>query len=154
MHLQLFSPLELLSRDHSALSTFLHGTNVFQGPGLPPSNAVHPFSSIPDHTLIPDDPLPRDYFPARKGMTTFFFRFGIPPTSPASIDFKGVARVKYSIRAFCQVLYRGEIRLVTGHLDVNVVERFDEDAVVRKDIDRTCFSESGRMWIQGRVHGN
>lgn len=38
--------VELTSRDHSATSTFLHTRRVFQGPGLPPSNAVQPHQLV------------------------------------------------------------------------------------------------------------
>ncbi|KIJ50950.1 hypothetical protein M422DRAFT_158742, partial [Sphaerobolus stellatus SS14] len=37
---ELFATQELNSRDHSATSTFLHSRRLFQGHGLPPSNAV------------------------------------------------------------------------------------------------------------------
>ena len=33
---------ELTSRDHNATSVFLHSRRVYQGPGVPPSNAVLP----------------------------------------------------------------------------------------------------------------
>lgn len=43
--------------------------------------------------------------------------------------------------------------MVTGHLDLNVVEAFDADLVSRKDVERTTYGEDSRLWLQGRVPG-
>ncbi|KAH9983300.1 hypothetical protein BJV77DRAFT_954521 [Russula vinacea] len=83
---------ELTSRDHSATSTFLHTRRLFQGPGLPPSNAVLP------HPVAGEPPLLAHHHRARRGLTTFLFRLPLPHTSPPSIDFgNGLARIRYEV---------------------------------------------------------
>ncbi|TCD63942.1 hypothetical protein EIP91_004752 [Steccherinum ochraceum] len=144
---ELFAIEELTSRDHSATSTFLHSRRVFQGPGLPPSNAVHP------HPLIGEPPLPLDYYPARRGITTFLFRFSLPPSLPSAINFgNGLANVKYEIRASVGVAWKGERRLVTDKKQVDVVEQFEED-YTRGDPEGVIIGENGKMWVQGRLVG-
>ncbi|KAG1738398.1 uncharacterized protein EDB91DRAFT_458143 [Suillus paluster] len=123
MMVELFAVQEITSRDHSATSTFIHSRRLFQGPGLPPSNAIQ-------SDFIPppgEPPLPAHHYPARRGLTTFFFRFPLPPSSPASISF-GPAQIRYEIRASVGVAWRGEKRLVTDQQDVNVVEYCDSRA--------------------------
>lgn len=132
-------------RDRLATNTFLHLTRYFQGPSLPPSNAVHPYA------LPGAEPLPAGYYPARKGTTTFFFRFPIPSTSPSSIDFgKSLAKLRYEVRASVGLSWEGGRQLLITKKDVDVVEgpcevgeRFSSRNVV--------ISEKGKMWIQGRV---
>lgn len=138
--------LELTSRDHSATSTFLHSKRLFQGPGLPPSNAVHPFPTPGD------PPLPSHYHHARRGITTFLFQFPLPESSPSSIDFgSGLARLRYEVRASVGVFWKGEKKLVTDKRQVNVVERFDE--LNRVSPEGIVVGENGKIWMQGKVLG-
>ncbi|CAE6429818.1 unnamed protein product [Rhizoctonia solani] len=133
---------ELNSRDHAATSTFIHTRRVFQGPGLPPSNAV-----------LPEDEkgrFPPHHFPARRGITSFFFRFPLPLTSPASVDFgSGLAKIRYEIRASASVAWKGERRLVTDSQEVQVVE----SAMQEVESAGTVVGESGKIWVQGKVLG-
>jgi hypothetical protein len=140
-------PLELTSRDHSATSTFLHSRRLFQGPGLPPSNAVQPYP-------LPGDPtLPRDYHQARRGLSTFLFRFPIPSSSPSSLSFGGgLAQVKYEVRASVGVAWKGEKRLVTDKREVDVVECFEED-FTRVEPEGVVVGENGKIWAHGRIVG-
>ena len=120
---------------------------MFQGPGLPPSNAVHP------HPLVGEPPLPLDHYPARRGTTTFLFRFELPNSSPSSINFgNGLANVKYEVRASVGVSWKGEKRLVTDKKEVDVVERFEED-FNRGEPEGVIVGENGKMWVQGRMIG-
>lgn len=141
----LTSRLELTSRDHSATNTFLHLTRYFQGEGLPPSNAVHahPLSET-------DEALPAGYYEARKGRTTFFFRFPLPPSSPASIDFnKGLAKLKYEVRASAGISWRSEMQRVTERKEIMVVEL----PVSNVDAEQVVVAENGKFWVQGRLLG-
>lgn len=144
---ELFAIEELTSRDHSATQTFLHSRRVFQGPGLPPSNAVHPFPK-------PDEPaLPANYYHARRGTTAFLFRFPLPESSPSSINFgSGVAQLRYEVRATVGVVYRGERRLVTDKKVVDVVERYQDDPS-RPEPEGVLVGESGKILMQGKVMG-
>ncbi|KAI0763340.1 hypothetical protein BD413DRAFT_643412 [Trametes elegans] len=138
---------ELTSRDHSATSTFLHSRRLFQGPGLPPSNSVHPYPSPGD------PPLPANYYHARRGITTFLFQFPLPESSPSSIDFgSGLARLRYEARASVGVAWKGEKKLVTDKKPVDVVERFEED-FSRVDPEGVIVGENGKIWMQGKVLG-
>jgi hypothetical protein len=136
---------ELTSRDHSATSTFIHAIRLFQGQGLPPSNAVL------THALPNEPPLPPHYWQARRGQTSFLFRFPLPPCTPGSIDFgRGLARVRYEVRATAGVVWKGERRLVTHAHDAPVVE----DAVdVDMKAEAVVVGENGKIWAQGRVIG-
>lgn len=139
--------LELLSRDHSAAQTFLHSRRIFQGPGLPPSNAVHPYPS-------PGEILLKDYYPARRGVTTFLFRIPIPATSPPSINFgSNVARIRYEVRATVGVLWKGEKQLVLCKNEVNVIERYDPRSPLTRP-DAVAISENGRIWVEGEIVGD
>ncbi|CAE6379921.1 unnamed protein product [Rhizoctonia solani] len=139
---ELMAYQELNSRDHAATSTFIHTRRIFQGPGLPPSNAV-----------LPEDEkgrFPPHHFPARRGITTFFFRFPLPLTSPASVDFgSGLAKIRYEIRASASVAWKGERRLVTDTQEVQVVE----SAMQEVESAGTVVGESGKIWMQGKVLG-
>jgi hypothetical protein len=139
--------VELTSRDHSATSTFLHNRRLFQGPGLPPSNAVlaYPIPGAP--------PLPENYHHARKGLTTFIFRLPLPISSPSAINFgSGLARVKYEIRASAAVAYKGENRLVTEKKEVDVVESYEED-FDRRFPEGVIVGENGKIWMQAKLVG-
>ncbi|TBU56615.1 hypothetical protein BD310DRAFT_907616 [Dichomitus squalens] len=144
---ELYAIEELTSRDHSATSTFLHTRRLFQGPGLPPSNSVHPFPSPGD------PPLPSNYYHARRGITTFFFQIPLPESSPSSIEFgSGLARLRYEVRASVGVSWKGENKLVTDKKPVDVVELFEDD-LVRGAAEGIVVGENGKIWMQGKVLG-
>ncbi|KAJ7692164.1 hypothetical protein B0H17DRAFT_1062129 [Mycena rosella] len=147
MMVELFAIQELTSRDHSATSTFLHSRRLFQGPGLPPSNAVQPHP-------VPGEPLlPSHYHQARRGQSTFLFRFPLPSSSPSSINFGGdLARVRYELRASVGVCWKGEKRLVTDRSDLQVVECFAEDPS-RPEPEGVVVGENGKIWAQGKIVG-
>lgn len=148
---------ELTSRDHSATSTFIHTRRLFQGPGLPPSNAVlaHPVAGEP--------PLPAHYHQARRGLTTFLFRIPLPPSSPPSIDFgNGLARIRYEVSACAGVAWKNQNRLVTSQCPVDVLQRYpgDDDPVLGDDSlhnwpapECLVIGEGGKVWAQARVLG-
>jgi hypothetical protein len=139
---------ELTSRDHSATSIFLHSRRLFQGPGLPPSNAVLP------HPIPGELPLPQHYHQARRGKTTFFFRVPTPITSPSTIDFgNGLACVRYEVKCTVGVAWRGEKILVTDEKSVDVVESYEENDFSRIEPEGIVVGEKGKIWIQGRVVG-
>ncbi|PIL32358.1 hypothetical protein GSI_05604 [Ganoderma sinense ZZ0214-1] len=144
---ELYAIEELTSRDHSATSTFLHSRRLFQGPGLPPSNSVHPYPAPGD------PPLPSNYYHARRGITTFFFQFPLPESSPSSIEFgSGLARLRYEVRASVGVAWKGEKKLVTDKKPVEVVEQFESDPV-RGEAEGIIVGENGKIWMQGKVLG-
>ncbi|KAI9001466.1 hypothetical protein BD414DRAFT_533215 [Trametes punicea] len=144
---ELYAIEELTSRDHSATSTFLHSRRLFQGPGLPPSNSVHPYPSPGD------PPLPAHYYHARRGITTFLFQFPLPESSPSSIDFgSGLARLRYEVRASVGVAWKGEKKLVTDKKAVDVVERLEDD-FNRVEPEGVIVGENGKIWMQGKVLG-
>ncbi|KAI0750053.1 hypothetical protein C8Q80DRAFT_1269833 [Daedaleopsis nitida] len=144
---ELYAIEELTSRDHSATSTFLQSKRLFQGPGLPPSNSVHPFPAPGD------PPLPSTYYHARRGMTTFLFQFPLPESSPSSIEFgSGLARLRYEVRASVGVFWKGEKKLVTDKKAIDVVERLEED-FNRVEPEGVIVGESGKIWMQGKVIG-
>ncbi|KAJ7621716.1 hypothetical protein DFH06DRAFT_1232550 [Mycena polygramma] len=147
MMVELFAIQELTSRDHSATSTFLHSRRLFQGPGLPPSNAVQP------HPVPGEPPFPSNYHQARRGQSTFLFKFPLPSSSPSSINFGGdLARVRYELRASVGVLWKGEKRLVTARDDIQVVECFNEDPS-RPEPEGVVVGENGKIWAQGKIVG-
>lgn len=138
---------ELTSRDHSATSTFLHTRRLFQGPGLPPSNAVQA------HPLPGDPPLPEHHYQARRGISTFLFRIPLPASSPPSISFGAdLATIKYELRASVSVYWKGEKKLVMCKKDVQVVESFEED-MGRQAPEGVVVGEYGKIWVQGKVVG-
>ena len=137
----------MTSRDHSATSTFLHSRRFFQGPGLPPSNAVQAYPEPGDL------PLPKHYYHARRGLSTFLFRIPLPSSSPSSIRFGGnLARVKYELRATVAVIWKGERRLVTHTREVDVVESWGID-FSRVEPEGIVVGEHGKIWAQGKVIG-
>lgn len=145
MMVELFAVQEITSRDHSCTSTFVHSRRLFQGPGLPPSNAIQSGFEPP-----PGEPaLPAHHYPARRGLTTFFFRFPLPPSSPASITF-GPAQIRYEIRASVGVAWRGDKRLVTDQQEVNVVEHCDGWAPSKR-LQGFGTAEGGNIWAQAFV---
>ncbi|KAF9450465.1 hypothetical protein P691DRAFT_810282 [Macrolepiota fuliginosa MF-IS2] len=147
---ELFGFQELTSRDHSARMTFLHTRRLFQGPGLPPSNAVYAYP------LPEDPPFPEDYYKAKRGHSTFLFRIPLPISSPASIDFAGgLARVRYEVRASIGIFWKGDKVVVVDKSDVGVVESFQEDlfGAGRAEEGVVVVGEAGRFWMHGRVVG-
>ena len=143
---------ELTSRDHSATSTFLHTRRFFQGPGLPPSNAVLP------HPVAGEPPLPAHHHRARRGLTSFLFRLHLPPSSPPSIDFgNGLARIRYEVRASVGVAWKDQNRLVTDKCPVDVLQRHPGDDGLDFDTwpapEGLIVGEGGKIWVQGRVLG-
>jgi len=143
---------ELTSRDHSATSTFLHTRRIFQGPGLPPSNAVLP------HPVAGEPPLPAHHHRARRGLTTFLFRLRLPSSSPPSIDFgNGLARIRYEVRASVGVAWKDQNRLVTDKCPVDVLQRYPGDDGLDFDTwpapEGLIVGEGGKIWVQGRVLG-
>jgi len=136
---------EITSRDHSATSTFIHSRKLFQGPGLPPSNAIQSDFNFSSE----ESSLPAHHYPARRGLTTFFFRFPLPPSSPASISF-GPAQIRYEIRASVGVAWRGEKRLVTDQRDINVVECCDTLGPPERP-QGVAIAEGGNIWAQAFV---
>jgi hypothetical protein len=138
--------IELSSRDHSATSIFLSSKRLFQGPGLPPSNAVlaHPVPGAP--------PLPLHHFQARKGSTTFFFNFPIPLSSPNTINFgNGLAKVRYEVRVTVGAFWKGEKTYVRDSKEVDIAECLVESRLQREPT--TIVAETGKMWIQGQILG-
>jgi hypothetical protein len=151
---------ELTSRDHAATSTFLHIHRLFQGPSLPPSNAVLP------HPVAGEPPLPAHHHRARRGLTTFLFRLPLPPSSPPSIDLgNGLARIRYEVRASVGVAWKDQNRLVTDKCPVDVLQRYpggidatgDEGGSFDFDTwpapEGLIVGEGGKIWVQGRVLG-
>ncbi|KAI0314333.1 hypothetical protein OF83DRAFT_458051 [Amylostereum chailletii] len=138
---------ELTSRDHSAKSTFLHSRRIYQGAGVPPSNAVLP------HPLAGEPLLPANYYQARKGITSFLFKFPLPPSSPSSINFgAGLACVRYEVRASVGAAWKGDRKLVTDQKVAEVVEKYEEDFdhVVPEGV---VVGDHGKIWVQGKVVG-
>ncbi|KAH8827574.1 hypothetical protein DL96DRAFT_1680026 [Flagelloscypha sp. PMI_526] len=143
----LFAIQELTSRDHSATSTFLHVTRRFQGEGLPPSNAVHPYP------LPNSPPLPEHYHGARRGTSSFLFKLPLPANSPSSISFGNkLANVKYMVRATVGVFWKGEKRLVVSTKELDVVGAFDWDSA-RNEPEGVTVGENGKIWMMGKVVG-
>ncbi|KAG9054821.1 hypothetical protein FS842_004040 [Serendipita sp. 407] len=146
MMVELVAVQELTSRDHSATSTFISSKRLFQGPNLPPSNAVfaHPQPGAPA--------LPPHYHQARKGCTTFFFNFPIPQSSPNSINFgNGLAKVTYEIRGTVAVFWKGERTSVKSSKEVVVTECLVDSRVSREP--STLVAEGGKMVVQAQVVG-
>ncbi|KAF8071531.1 hypothetical protein FPV67DRAFT_879215 [Lyophyllum atratum] len=147
MMVELFALQELTSRDHSATSTFLHSRRLFQGPELPPSNAVQA------HPQPGDPPLPQNYHQARRGISTFLFRIPLPSSAPSSISFgSDLARVRYEVRATVGVVWKGEKRLVTCKREIDVVESYEVD-FSRVEPEGVVVGESGKIWVKGNVVG-
>ncbi|KAG6334798.1 hypothetical protein ID866_4287 [Astraeus odoratus] len=145
MMVELYAIEEIISRDHTATTTFIHSRRIFQGPGLPPSNAVYT-----DYTPTTGElSLPAHHHAARRGLTTFFFRFPLPHSSPASIKF-GPASIRYEVRASVSVAWRGDKRLVTDTREVKVVESLD--ALTSAEIPQAVtIAEGGKLWVQASI---
>ena len=86
-------------------------------------------------------------------MTTFLFRFPLPPSCPSSINFgSGLAAIRYEVRATVGVAYKGENKLVFDKKQVDVVEAFEFD-FARPDPETVVVGESGKIWLQARLLG-
>ncbi|KAG8905349.1 hypothetical protein FRB99_000177 [Tulasnella sp. 403] len=134
---------ELTSRDHAATSTFIHLRRYFQGHGLPISNAVQ-LEGPPDAPT-----LPREYHPARKGQTSFFFSFPLPSSAPSSISFgNGLAQVRYEIIAHIEVFWKGEKRVVAAQKPIDVVECLPQ---LQERPPAIVLGEGGKIHIQARL---
>jgi hypothetical protein len=121
--------------------TFLHTKRSFQGPGLPPSNAVYGLLS---------DELPGDYYQAKRGHSTFLFRIPLPPSSPASINFaNGLARIRYEVRGSVGIFWKGDRQFVIDKEEVGVLESSEEDL----EEGVVVVGEGGRFWVHGRLVG-
>ncbi|GJJ08717.1 hypothetical protein Clacol_002936 [Clathrus columnatus] len=133
----------LNSRDHTATTTFVHSHRLFQGHGLPPSNAVY------DHTNPQDPSFPPNYFPGRKGITTFFFKFPTPVSSPSSVSFASdVARIEYKVRVNIGVAYKGDVRLLTNTVDAELVQCQDMEGTVEEHV---VIGENGKVYVRGKL---
>ncbi|KAG8806806.1 hypothetical protein FRC17_004804 [Serendipita sp. 399] len=146
MMVELVAVQELTSRDHSATSTFISSKRIFQGPNLPPSNAVfaHPQPGAP--------PLPPHYHQARKGCTTFFFTFPIPESSPNSISFgNGLAKITYEVRATVAAYWKGERTSVKSSKEVTITECLVDSRVPKEP--STLVAEGGKMVVRAQVVG-
>ena len=108
--------IELKSQDHTS-SRRLFSTEIkFQGPSLPPSNAILPSYT----TSLPGGP--GDFLPARKGRTRFPFTFELPLTTASSASIYNNARRFYELRAIGTSRFDGEVSFVSKKLVVDVVE--------------------------------
>jgi hypothetical protein len=94
-------------------------------------------------------PLPAHHYAARRGQTTFFFRFPVPASSPSSINF-GPASIRYEIRASVSVAWRGDKRLVTDKREVKVVEGWDPTNAAPSP-QAVVITEGGRIWAQATL---
>lgn len=144
MMVELYAIEDIISRDHTATSTFIHSRRIFQGPGLPLSNAVYS-----DYVPPAGEHLPAHHYAARRGLTTFFFRFPLPYSSPASLKF-GPASIRYEVRASASVAWRGDRRLVTDTCEVKVVESLDtlSSTTIPQAV---TIAEGGRVWAHARI---
>lgn len=141
---------ELTSKHHAATSQFVDTRRFFQGPSLPPSNAVRPRY---ENTALDDSKLPVDYHPARKGITSFLFKLSLPSNAPSSLQFGGtLASVTYRLKAAAEVFWRGEHRLVTDVHSITVVESpLQGVGDTGEDVGVVVVSEGGKMWTHGRI---
>ena len=86
-------------------------------------------------------------------MTTFLFKFPLPPSCPSSIDFgSGLATIRYEVRATVGVAYKGENKLVFDKKQVDIVEAFELE-FSRVDPEAVAVGESGRIWLQAKLLG-
>ncbi len=137
------------------MQLFLFNRTLFQGEGLPPSNAV-----------LPTAPGAGGYYSARKGRTTFPFSFALPRSAPSSVSFAGHAALRYTLKATAQVSWEGARSLVAARTDALVVERWTDDgADGDNDEDLARYSEpregvadtrlfmggAGQVWLEAGV---
>ncbi|GAA5881782.1 hypothetical protein JCM16303_006449 [Sporobolomyces ruberrimus] len=132
---------ELRNRDHTATKRILYSRLMFQGPQLPPSNAVVAGSS----------PSQGGYFPALRGRTRFGFSFDLPKDLPSTCSFGANAVVRYELRAFVSSLFEGEVDLKSEKKETLVVERWEDwrkgnwSTGVEKEADQEARGREGGL---------
>ncbi|GAA5962880.1 hypothetical protein JCM3765_005902 [Sporobolomyces pararoseus] len=131
---------ELRNRDHTATKRIFYSRLLFQGPGLPPSNAVVAGSSASQG----------GYFPALRGRTRFDFSFDLPKDLPSTCAFGANAVVRYELRAFASSIFEGDVDLKSEKKDVLVVERWDD---WRKGNWSTGVEKEAEQELRGREGG-
>ncbi|ORZ14372.1 hypothetical protein BCR41DRAFT_371201 [Lobosporangium transversale] len=104
---------EITSKDFTATQSFLSSRLCFQGPNIPPSNAVH-------------GPCDEDgFWMAKKGKTTFPFAFQLPLDCPSSLVFGQTASLRYVVTGLVQVFYHGKDETIMKTKEAFVVEAWD-----------------------------
>lgn len=131
---------ELRNRDHTATKRILYSRLLFQGSGLPPSNAVAAGSS----------PSQGGYYPALRGRTRFDFSFDLPKDLPSTCSFGANAVVRYELRAFASSIFEGDVDLKSEKKEVLVVERWDD---WRKGNWSTGIEKEAEQALRGREGG-
>ncbi|GAA6016111.1 hypothetical protein JCM11491_000671 [Sporobolomyces phaffii] len=131
---------ELRNRDHTATKRIVYSRLLFQGPGLPPSNAVVTGSS----------PSQGGYFPALRGRTRFDFAFDLPKDLPSTSSFGANAVVRYELRAFASSLFEGDVDLKSEKKEVLIVERWDD---WRKGNWSSGLAKDAEQELRGREGG-
>ncbi|KAG0096788.1 hypothetical protein BGZ93_003986 [Podila epicladia] len=104
---------EITSRELTATQSFLSSRLSFQGPDIPPSNAVSG----------PCDEY--GFWTAKKGKTTFPFAFQLPLDCPSSLVFGQTASLRYVVTGLVQVFYHGRDETVLKTKEAFVVEAWD-----------------------------
>ncbi|KAA1071053.1 hypothetical protein PGTUg99_004291 [Puccinia graminis f. sp. tritici] len=149
--IEFFGIEELKLLDHSAQSS-IHGPHkcIFQGPALPPSNAV----------ATSEAPIGGHYYTALRGRTKFPFSFPLPSKLPSSTNFNDKARVCYALKATCQVLSiesRQNV-LVTKSKTIQIVEKlldwndtkFHEPVEMRGELRDPTGTGAG-VWAEVKI---
>ncbi|KAI9606843.1 hypothetical protein H4Q26_006382 [Puccinia striiformis f. sp. tritici PST-130] len=141
---------ELKLLDHSAQSS-IHGPQkcIFQGPALPPSNAV----------ATSEAPIGGHYYTALRGRTKFPFSFPLPSKLPSSTNFNDKARVSYALKATCQVLSiesrqnvlvtKSKIQIVEKLLDWNDT-KYHEPVEMRGEL-RDATGTGAGVWAEVKI---
>ncbi|KFH68591.1 hypothetical protein MVEG_05401 [Podila verticillata NRRL 6337] len=104
---------EITSRELTATQSFLSSRLCFQGPDIPPSNAVSG----------PCDEY--GFWTAKKGKTTFPFAFQLPLDCPSSLVFGQTASLRYVVTGLVQVFYHGRDETILKTKEAFVVEAWD-----------------------------
>ncbi|KAG0031619.1 hypothetical protein BGZ81_000897 [Podila clonocystis] len=104
---------EITSRELTATQSFLSSRLSFQGPDIPPSNAVSG----------PCDEF--GFWTAKKGKTTFPFAFQLPLDCPSSLVFGQTASLRYVVTGLVQVFYHGRDETILKTKEAFVVEAWD-----------------------------
>ncbi|KAF9366042.1 hypothetical protein BGX34_006753 [Mortierella sp. NVP85] len=104
---------EITSKEFTATQSFLSSRLSFQGPNIPPSNAVHG----------PCDE--NGFWMAKKGKTTFPFAFQLPLDCPSSLVFGQTASLRYVVTGLVQVFYHGKDETILKSKEAFVVEAWD-----------------------------
>ncbi|KAG0301143.1 hypothetical protein BGZ98_008595 [Dissophora globulifera] len=105
---------EITSKEFTATQSFLSSRLSFQGPNIPPSNAVHG---------PPCDE--NGFWMAKKGKTTFPFAFQLPLDCPSSLVFGQTASLRYVVTGLVQVFYHGKDEMILKSKEAFVVEAWD-----------------------------